>query len=163
MSPRTLPGQENGQAGSARFSPRKPHTTGIRSVWEIRRGKRGERRHLGLDRHCCRTSGCVRPRQRQCAAQMACGHNVDLCYTPMPSKVWSKEMEIVVILDFWVGCFGLQVFAMWLVFGQLLQRLVLGTLYVVPIGFIEALFLFGIFSKLERMLRPRHSTHSAQE
>jgi hypothetical protein len=52
---------------------------------------------------------------------------------------------------------------MWLIFGQLLPRLILGTLCVVPIAFIEATFLVGMFAKLERMLEPGHSAHSAQE
>ena len=36
------------------------------------------------------------------------------------------------------------------IFGQLLPRLILGTLYVVPLAFIESLFLFVVFLKLER-------------
>ncbi len=53
---------------------------------------------------------------------------------------------------FWAGCLGLHIFAMWILFGQLLPRLILGTLYVVPIAFIEAIFLIGIFYRLERRL-----------
>ena len=41
---------------------------------------------------------------------------------------------------------------MWLIFGELLPRLILGTLYVVPIAFVESIFLVGVFSKLERTL-----------
>lgn len=55
---------------------------------------------------------------------------------------------------FWAVCLSLHVFAMWMIFAQLLPRLILGTLYVVPLAFVEAIFLIGIFSKLERILRP---------
>jgi hypothetical protein len=55
---------------------------------------------------------------------------------------------------FWATCLALHVFAMWVLFGQLLPRLILGTLYVVPIAFVESIFLIGIFSKLERKLAP---------
>jgi len=51
---------------------------------------------------------------------------------------------------FWAACLVLHVFAMWVIFGQLLPHLVLGTLYVVPPAFIEAILLIGIFSRLER-------------
>lgn len=64
---------------------------------------------------------------------------------------------------FWAACLVLHVFAMWLIFAQLLPRLILGTLYVVPLAFVEAIFLIGIFSKLERILGPGHSDQSAQE
>lgn len=60
---------------------------------------------------------------------------------------------------FWSACLVLHVFGMWIIFGQLLPQLVLGTLYTVPLAFIEAIFLIGIFSKLERMLGSR--AHSA--
>ena len=53
---------------------------------------------------------------------------------------------------FWAACLVLHVLAMWLIFGQLLPRLILGTLYVVPIAFIEAILLLVIFSRLERKL-----------
>ncbi len=51
---------------------------------------------------------------------------------------------------FCVLCLGLHGFAMWLIFGRFLPRLILGTLYVVPLAFIEAILLVGIFSRLER-------------
>jgi hypothetical protein len=58
---------------------------------------------------------------------------------------------------FWVACLVLHVFAMWVIFGKLLPRLILGMLYVVPIAFIEAILLVGTFAKLERELTPeRH-------
>jgi len=60
---------------------------------------------------------------------------------------------------FWIfctACLGIHVFAMWLIFGQLLPRLILGTLYVVPLAFVEAIFLTGIFYRLERKLSPQH-------
>jgi len=53
---------------------------------------------------------------------------------------------------FWVTCLTGHAFAMWLIFGELLPRLILGTLYVVPIAFVESIFLVGVFSKLERTL-----------
>src|SRR5580658_8418683 len=52
---------------------------------------------------------------------------------------------------FWVACLALHAFAMWLLFGELLPRLILGTLYVVPIAFVESIFLFAILSRLERV------------
>jgi hypothetical protein len=55
---------------------------------------------------------------------------------------------------FWVTCLALHAFAMWLIFGQLLPRLVLGTLYVVPLAFVESILLVGMFSKLEHKLAP---------
>jgi hypothetical protein len=51
---------------------------------------------------------------------------------------------------FWATCLALHVVAMWVIFDQLLPRLILGTLYVVPLGFIESLLLLAIFPKLER-------------
>jgi hypothetical protein len=51
---------------------------------------------------------------------------------------------------FWAACLVLQVLAMWVIFGQLLPRLILGTLYVVPLAFFESLFLFVAFLRLER-------------
>jgi hypothetical protein len=57
---------------------------------------------------------------------------------------------------FWAACLGLHMFAMWVIFGQLLPRLILGTLYVIPIAFIEAIFLVVMFAKLERNLTPEH-------
>ena len=51
---------------------------------------------------------------------------------------------------FWTACLALHVFAMWVIFGQFFPRLILGTLYVVPIAFIESIFLTGVFSRLER-------------
>jgi hypothetical protein len=62
---------------------------------------------------------------------------------------------------FWVVCLALHGVAMWLIFGELLPRLVLGTLYVVPLAFVEALFLIGVFSRLERTLAPGHSRHAS--
>lgn len=54
---------------------------------------------------------------------------------------------------FWLflgACLVLHVFGMWVIFTELLPRLILGTLYVIPIAFIEAIFLVGMFAKLER-------------
>ncbi len=64
---------------------------------------------------------------------------------------------------FWAACLVLQAFAMWLIFGQLLPRLILGTLYVVPVAFIEAILLIGIFSKLEGKLSPNRSGQKGKE
>lgn len=50
---------------------------------------------------------------------------------------------------FWAACFILHALAMWLLFGRLLPRLVLGTLYVIPIAMLEAILLTGIYSRLE--------------
>lgn len=64
---------------------------------------------------------------------------------------------------FWAACLGLHVFAMWLIFVQLLPRLILGTLYVVPVAFIEAIFLVGMFAKLERKLSSEHHRREHSE
>jgi hypothetical protein len=58
---------------------------------------------------------------------------------------------------FWAACLALHGVAMWLIFGQLLPRLVLGTLYVVPLAFVEAIFLIGVFLRLA----PGHSRHAS--
>jgi hypothetical protein len=57
---------------------------------------------------------------------------------------------------FWAICLVLHGFAMWLIFGQLFPRLILGTLYVVPIAFVEAIVLVGMFARLERKLASEH-------
>ena len=57
---------------------------------------------------------------------------------------------------FCVACLGLHIFAMWAIFGQLLPRLVLGTLYVIPLAIVEAIILTGIFYRLERKLSSEH-------
>ena len=56
---------------------------------------------------------------------------------------------------FWATCMVLHVFAMWMLFGQLFPRLVLGTLYVVPLAFVESVFLLALFLKLERKVAQR--------
>jgi hypothetical protein len=60
---------------------------------------------------------------------------------------------------FWTASLVLHVFMMWLIFGELLPRLILGILYVVPLAFIESVFLIGMFSSLERTLAPGRSGH----
>jgi hypothetical protein len=55
---------------------------------------------------------------------------------------------------FWATCFVLHVAAMWVIFGQVFPRLILGTLYVVPVAFIESLLLFVAFLKIERRVAP---------
>ncbi|MGB7601607.1 MAG: hypothetical protein WBM24_14950 [Candidatus Sulfotelmatobacter sp.] len=60
---------------------------------------------------------------------------------------------------FWIfcaACLGVHLFAMWLIFGQLLPRLILGTLYVIPLAIVEAILLTGIFYRLERNLSSQH-------
>jgi phosphoglycerol transferase MdoB-like AlkP superfamily enzyme len=52
---------------------------------------------------------------------------------------------------FWATCLVLHVVAMWVIFKLLLPRLILGTVYVVPLAYIESLFLLVAFYKLERM------------
>jgi len=51
---------------------------------------------------------------------------------------------------FWATCLALHVVAMWMIFALVLPRLVLGTLYVVPLAFMESLLLVVLFYKLER-------------
>jgi hypothetical protein len=51
---------------------------------------------------------------------------------------------------FWVTCLCLHIVAMWAIFGQLMPGLILGTLYVVPVAFIESLLLVALFHKLQR-------------
>ncbi len=58
---------------------------------------------------------------------------------------------------FWSACFVFHAIAMWVIFGQLLPRLILGTLYVVPFAFVESLLLFVLFLRLERRV-VRHKT-----
>jgi hypothetical protein len=53
---------------------------------------------------------------------------------------------------FWTACFVLHTITMWVIFGRLLPFLILGTLYVVPLAFVESLFLFIVFLKLERKI-----------
>src|SRR5665213_2359239 len=54
---------------------------------------------------------------------------------------------------FWTVCLALHGFAMWLIFKQLLPRLVLGTLYVSPLAVVEGIFLFLAFLSLDNKLR----------
>jgi hypothetical protein len=53
---------------------------------------------------------------------------------------------------FWATCFVLHVAALWVIFSQVFPRLILGTLYVVPLAFIESLLLFVAFSNIERLV-----------
>ena len=67
--------------------------------------------------------------------------------------IWGREKRnLWLFWSFWAACVLLHTLAMWGIFGQLLPRLVLGTLYVVPLAFIESLFLFVVFLKLERKI-----------
>lgn len=63
-----------------------------------------------------------------------------------------KQRNSYQFWTFWGICLGLHILAMWVIFAKLLPRLILGTLYVVPIAFVEAIFLFGIILKMERIL-----------
>jgi len=61
---------------------------------------------------------------------------------------------------FWATSLGLHVLAMWAIFAQLLPRLILGTLYVMPLAFVESILLLGVFSKVERTFK-QVRTHKA--
>jgi hypothetical protein len=61
---------------------------------------------------------------------------------------------------FWATCLIFHVFAMWAVFDQLFPRLILGTLYVVPLAFVESILLVGLFFRLERSLEQARSRGS---
>jgi len=63
-----------------------------------------------------------------------------------------KERGSWLFWVFWAACLGVHVFAMWLIFGQILPHLILGTSYVAPPAFVEAIFLMGMFGKLQRKL-----------
>jgi hypothetical protein len=54
---------------------------------------------------------------------------------------------------FWVTCLILHTLAMWAIFGKLLPGLVLGTLYVIPLAFIESVALAVLYFRLDRKLR----------
>lgn len=60
---------------------------------------------------------------------------------------------------FWVPftvCLALHFVAMWVIFAQLFASLtVLGTLYVIPLAFIESIFLSGVISMMEHRLGPK--------
>ena len=67
--------------------------------------------------------------------------------------IWGRDKQNSRLFwTFWVGCVLLQISTMWVIFGKLLPRLVLGTVYVVPLAFIESLLLFVAFLKLERKI-----------
>jgi hypothetical protein len=67
-----------------------------------------------------------------------------------------KKRKSLLFWMFWTAFLVLHVFAMWVIFGRFLPHLVLGTLYVVPIAFIESIFLTGVFSRLARKTAPAH-------
>ncbi|MGB6676775.1 MAG: hypothetical protein WBE44_08800 [Terriglobales bacterium] len=72
--------------------------------------------------------------------------------------IWGRqERNSRMFWFFWAACLLLHVFVMWVIFGQLLPRLILGTLYVVPLAFAESLFLFVLFLRLERKVA-RHTS-----
>jgi hypothetical protein len=57
----------------------------------------------------------------------------------------------------WAMFLAAHVLAMWLIFAKLLPRLILGTAYVVPIAFLEAIMIFVIILKLERKILGTHA------
>jgi hypothetical protein len=61
-----------------------------------------------------------------------------------------KKRNSWVFWIFWGACFVLHAVAMWVIFGRFLPRLILGTLYVVPLALVESLLLLIVFLKLER-------------
>lgn len=61
----------------------------------------------------------------------------------------------------WASFLSLHVVAMWWIFDSLLPAgHVWGTLYVMPIGFIEGILLVGLVVRIERMLVPRAQDHA---
>lgn len=52
---------------------------------------------------------------------------------------------------FWTTCFVTHVILMWLIFVRFLPNLILGTLYVVPLGFGEAVLVVVAIAKLQRL------------
>jgi hypothetical protein len=55
---------------------------------------------------------------------------------------------------FWLTCLVFHVFAMWMIFERLLPGLILGTLYVMPIAFIESVLLAVGFGWLAGKVSP---------
>jgi hypothetical protein len=73
--------------------------------------------------------------------------------------VWGREKrDSWVFWMYWTACSLLHIFAMWVIFGHLLPRLILGTLYVVPLAFVESLSLFIVFVRLERKFAQQHAS-----
>ena len=73
--------------------------------------------------------------------------------------IWGRQKRnLWLFWVFWAACLLLHVVAMWVIFGQLLPHLILGTLYVVPLAFIESLVLFVVFLRLERKVVQHTST-----
>src|SRR5688572_12601748 len=74
-----------------------------------------------------------------------------LCLLVLCRKKWT-------FVSFWLfGMFALvaHICVMWFIFGQLLPGLLIGTLFTVPLGFIESILLTVIFSGVERRLEKR--------
>ena len=68
--------------------------------------------------------------------------------------LWGREKWTAVSFwIFWAVCLVLHIIAMWAIFGFLLPRLALGTIYVVPIAFIESVLLAALFFIIERKIR----------
>jgi hypothetical protein len=72
---------------------------------------------------------------------MACGNHVDICCALRRSDMGSAEAWLVAILGV-LDCMLRASRTCNVIFGQVLPRLILGTLYVVPLAFIESLLLF---------------------
>jgi hypothetical protein len=64
-----------------------------------------------------------------------------------------KKWRTVRFWCFWLASLALHVFAMWFIFGRLLPRLVLGTLFVVPLAFVETILLTGLFFRVISRVR----------
>lgn len=72
--------------------------------------------------------------------------------------IWGRQKRNSwVILAFLGRMLGSQRNCDGVIFGQLLPRLMLGTLYVVPLAFFESLFLFVAFLRLERKVAQHKS------
>jgi len=68
--------------------------------------------------------------------------------------LWGREKwRAVSFWIFWAVCLVLHIVAMWAIFGAVLPRLALGTIYVIPIAFIESVLLAALFFIIERKVR----------
>jgi hypothetical protein len=54
---------------------------------------------------------------------------------------------------FWIAALGFHVAIMWLLFGLVLPRLLLGTLYVIPLAVLEAFALFAAYLNIAGKVR----------
>ena len=123
-----------------------------------------QRRYLRLDRPCARVRRCNYPRQGQRTAQMACGDHVDVLCAVRGCNIWSEKAWFVAVLDFLGSMFGS---ARVRDVGDLRADFCRVSFWArcmsVPLAFLEAILLIGIFSKLERGLAAIHSGHASGE